>query len=190
MNDIANRIRELRDLLELSRKEVEIRSNGTIKASALSSFENAQSQISITYLKQLVAFYRQQGVDVGFDWLITGNGPAPTETSTLESNLAVIKEISFFKKMNANSVIYTSPKNILALNIEQGDVIGAVIAKKRIQKTKLCLIRLKNGEYILGLALDKSENIIIFDPDQVAIDSLPLEMVDNIYEIIWIRKFL
>ncbi|SMG59704.1 helix-turn-helix domain-containing protein [Cedecea sp. NFIX57] len=190
MKDIANRIRELRELLEISRKEVEIRSNGVIKASSLSSFENAQSQISISYLKQLVTFYQQQGVDVGFDWLITGNGPAPTESSTLESNLAVIKEISFFKKMNDNSIIYTSPKSIPSLNIEQGDIVGAVKTKKRTQKTKLCLIRLTDGEYILALTRESSENIITFDPDQAEVNSLPLEMVEDIYEIIWIRKFL
>lgn len=190
MKDIANRIRELREFLDISRKEVETRSGGLIKATSLSSFENAQSQISISYLKQLVEFYRGEGVEISFDWLIAGNGPGPSDSVTLESNLSVLKEVSFFKKNNHKSIIYTIAKPIISLNIAQGDIIGGVYSKKNTTHTKFRLIKLNNGETSLYLSKIEGKKVVFFDQEQQKISYLQLETVQDIYDVVWIRKFV
>ncbi|WP_158784360.1 helix-turn-helix domain-containing protein [Pantoea sp. BAV 3049] len=190
MKDIADRIRELRELLDISRKEVEIRSGGLIKATSLSSFENAQSQISISYLRQLVEFYKGEGIETSFDWLIAGNGPGPSDSVTLESNLSALKEVSFFKKNNYKSLIYTVTKSMTSLNIAQGDIIGGVYSKNNPTHSKFRLFKLNNGETCLYLSRVDGKKVVIFDQDQQKISYLPLETVQEIYDVVWIRKFI
>jgi len=190
MKDIAARIREIREYLDISRKEVEFRSGGLIKATSLSSFENAQSQISISYLKQLVEFYRREGVEISFDWLIAGNGPGPSDSVTLESNLSALKEVSFFKKNNYRSIVYTVTNPVPPLNIAQGDIIGGVCSEKNSTHTKFRLFRLNNGETCLHLSKIDGKKVVFFDQEQQKISHLPLETVQDIYDVIWIRKFV
>lgn len=190
MKDIAHRIRALRALLDISRKEVEMRSEGRIKATSLSTFENAQSTISIPYLRQLVYFYQTQGIVVGFDWLITGNGPRPSHRSVLESNISVIQEVAFFRKTNQHAIIHTATESLPFLYIEQGDIIGAVRTEKNMYRTAVRLFRLTSGESKIMLTKIFDGNVMTFDLSQTRLQSLPLETVEEIYDVVWLRKFL
>lgn len=186
MNELAIRLKTIRVRANLSRKDVEKLSAGDIKASSLSTFENAQSLISISYLRRIIDFYSSQGIDVSYDWLFTGYGIAPEEKSILSSNLSSIKESDFFKYSNENSIIITVDNESLEPLVSIGDLIGAVRVKMDFNGTKLCVINTNKG-LIVKPAKVINNGVVILDLNTKEMVFFDKDHIIDLYRVIWIR---
>jgi transcriptional regulator with XRE-family HTH domain len=160
-NQLPERLRLIRDMVGFSRREVEERSGGQINAASLSSYENNQSQISIVYIQKLVSFYSSQGITISYDWLITGFGDAPQESSRIDSNISSIKEANFFKKENRNSIIHTVETNDLSPIIKPGYIIGGILEQENTSKERIRIIRKNAGDIILCNSKIIDEKLIV-----------------------------
>lgn len=188
-NNIGSRLRLIREIKDLSRREVEDRSNGDIKAASLSSYENNQSQISINYIQKLVSFYSSIGIDIDYGWLITGIGNIPHEQSNIDTNVSSIKEAGFFKKENRNAIIHTIDNNELSPLIKIGYLIGGVTDKENDHKERIRLIRKVNGDIVIGNSKLIENKMIITDKNG-SISHLNMKDIESTYSIIWIRGFV
>lgn len=188
-NNIGSRLRFIREIKDLSRREVEERSNGDIKAASLSSYENNQSQISINYIQKLVSFYSSIGIDIDYGWLITGIGDIPHEQSNIDSNVSSIKEAGFFKKENRNSIIHTVDNETLSPLIKIGYLIGGVLDIDNNHKERIRLIKKVNGDIIIGNSKLIESKMIITDTNG-SISHLNMKDIESTYSIIWIRGFV
>lgn len=188
-NNIGSRLRLIREITDLSRREVEDKSNGDIKAASLSSYENNQSQISINYIQKLVSFYSSIGIDIDYGWLITGIGDIPHEQSNIDTNVSSIKEAGFFKKENRNAIIHTIDNDELSPLIKIGYLIGGVLDKENNQKERIRLIRKFNGDIVIGNSKLIEGKMIITDKNG-SISHLNMKDIESTYSIIWIRGFV
>ena len=189
MKELGIRLKTIRTKANLSRKDVEKLSSGEIKASSLSTFENAQSLISISYLRKLVEFYSSQGMDVSYDWVFTGYGIAPDDRSLFSSNLSAINESEVFKRSNENSIVITVDNSSLEPIVSIGDLIGAVKSKLDFTGTKLCVINTNNG-LVVKPAKIINNGVAILDlntKDMVFVDRVHIM---ELYRVIWIRGSL
>lgn len=189
MRELGIRLKAIRTRANLSRKDVENLSSGEINASSLSTFENAQSLISISYLRKLVEFYSSQGMDVSYDWVFTGYGIAPEDRTLFSSNLSAINESSLFKQSNDNAIVITVDNTSLEPIVSVGDLIGAVKTKMDFTGTKLCVINTNNG-LVVKPAKIINNGVVILDlntKDMVFVDR---EHITDLYRVIWIRGSL
>lgn len=63
MDTIGNRLRNIRESLNMTRKDVEIRSQGEFKESILAMYENGRRRLPVPRLKRLAELY---GVPVSY----------------------------------------------------------------------------------------------------------------------------
>jgi hypothetical protein len=176
----------IRETLGLSRKDVELLSGGDIKSASLSTFENNQSQISISYLRKLVSFYEEKGVDVSYDWIITGNGISPREKGLIANSLSAIEEMDLFKKKTANSIILTIETNEFRPLLTPGDVVGG-IRETSLQGLNLCIIR-KHTEYVLKLAQQFDAGLIVTTINSPELSIIYQNDISSVYRVVFIRS--
>ncbi|BEO88526.1 helix-turn-helix domain-containing protein [Serratia nevei] len=185
--EIGDRLRSIRERCGLTRKEVELQTNGEIKSASLSTFENNQSQISLRYLKVLLDFYRLKGVRSSYDWVISGDGMQPIEHEGLASNITAVKESAYFLQNNQNSKIITATTNRFSPYIKTGDFIGIIKRDSFTHELKLyTLMREDTPEFIFGKK-DK-ETSLIYYIDRSDIVTQENDLPHQIYEVIWVRK--
>lgn len=185
--EIGDRLRSIRERCGLTRKEVELQTNGEIKSASLSTFENNQSQISLRYLKVLLDFYRLKGVRSSYDWVISGDGMQPIEHEGLASNITAVKESAYFLQNNQNSKIITATTNRFSPYIKTGDFIGIIKRDSFTHELKLyTLLREDTPEFIFGKK-DK-ETSLIYYIDRSDIVTQENVLSHQIYEVIWVRK--
>ncbi|MBL5824306.1 helix-turn-helix transcriptional regulator [Serratia marcescens] len=185
--EIGDRLRSIRERCGLTRKEVELQTNGEIKSASLSTFENNQSQISLRYLKVLLDFYRLKGVRSSYDWVISGDGMQPIEHEGLASNITAVKESAYFLQNNQNSKIITATTNRFSPYIKTGDFIGIIKRDSFTHELKLyTLLREDTPEFIFGKK-DK-ETSLIYYIDRSDIVTQENVLPHQIYEVIWVRK--
>ncbi len=185
--EIGDRLRSIRERCGLTRKEVELQTNGEIKSASLSTFENNQSQISLRYLKVLLDFYRLKGVRSSYDWVISGDGMQPIEHEGLASNITAVKESAYFLQNNQNSKIITATTNRFSPYIKTGDFIGIIKRNSFTHELKLyTLMREDTSEFIFGKK-DK-ETSLIYYIDRSDIVTQENDLPHQIYEVIWVRK--
>ncbi|WP_341660305.1 helix-turn-helix transcriptional regulator [Vibrio sp.] len=188
MKDIAYRLRQIREVSGLSRKEVEQISLGVLKASSLSTFENNQSKISIHYLANLVQFYRNQSVNVSFDWVVNGEGITPSKQNNMLRNLSAVNEANFFRESHSNSIILSSD-TYFPPYINVGDFVGAVKNDDDKDKTKIRVIKIKDKGFSI-LEGSFFDDFFIYRTGDGELINLPSSNVLESYDIIWIRKNL
>lgn len=186
MTDINTRLKMIRETLGISRKDVELLSGGDIKAASLSTFENNQSQISISYLRKLVSFYEKQGIDISYDWLITGNGVNPREKTLIANSLSTIEEMDLFKKNTKNSIVITVATNEFQPILAPGDVVGG-IKETNLQGLNLCIIK-KHTEYVLKLAKQFDAGLIVTTINSPEFSVIYQNDISNIYRVVFIRS--
>lgn len=185
--EIGDRLRSIRERCGLTRKEVELQTNGEIKSASLSTFENNQSQISLRYLKVLLDFYRLKGVRSSYDWVISGDGMQPIEHEGLASNITAVKESAYFLQNNQNSKIITATTNKFSPYIKTGDFIGIIKRDSFTHELKLyTLLREDTPEFIFGKKDKETSLIYYIDRSDIVIQENVLS--HQIYEVIWVRK--
>lgn len=185
--EIGDRLRSIRERCGLTRKEVELQTNGEIKSASLSTFENNQSQISLRYLKVLLDFYRLKGVRSSYDWVISGDGMQPIEHEGLASNITAVKESAYFLQNNQNSKIITATTNRFSPYIKTGDFIGIIKRDSFTHELKLyTLLREDTPEFIFGKKDKETSLIYYIDRSDIVIQENVLS--HQIYEVIWVRK--
>lgn len=185
MNEIATRLKILRDVSALSRKDIEARSNGRIKYSSLSTYENGQSNVSVDYLRRLVDFYESQGVSVSYSWLIDGTGYAPMKNNQMAVNLSSISEISLFQQQNPNSIVLSSDKSYADF-IDVGDFLGGVKTTQNGKKLKLRILNIKDIGFIISHCAILGNNIFSIEDKKVS--EIEINKVIDYYDVIWVRK--
>lgn len=186
MKEISYRLKEIREKLGLSRKNIEEESNHEIKATSLSTFENNQSQISISYLKRLVSFYQKKGIHVNYDWLITGIGVSPEESNLIGNGLSLINETEYFKINNTQSIILTVKTNEFTPIIMIGDIIGAIKIAEPVFNAKLCAIK-TNDDFLIKIAKKTNSGIIIYNWNPIDVNIINPTNVVDIYQIVYFR---
>ena len=175
-----------RACLGMTRREVEVASGGEILASSLSSFENNQSKISISYLSKMISFYKSKGIVIDFEWLFTGVGFEPMQCIDINSNINVIKEASFFKDLNKSSILYTVDNNDFSPFINIGDVLGGVKCEKKHSGIKI--VNTVNLGLLLVNAYVDCECITYNTSREQNIKRLDYSVVVGVYDVVWIRK--
>lgn len=106
----AERIKLARNMLGLSRKEIEERFH--ISANTLQSWELGRNILTTKGAKRLSTFFVRQGLLCSDSWLLTGEGQLPkllegseSLPQTLTEDLVILSEIEAFKAINSDPVI-------------------------------------------------------------------------------------
>lgn len=170
----ASRIRHLRDLLGLTRPEIEARYG--IKQTTLSKWELGINKISPSQISRLVQIAQENSITCTKEWLLYGKGEeARTLGSHLENpssitdlkeykNLLLLKEIAAFKNIYKESEVLLVTDESMVPQFTPGDYVGGVripidklrshldspfIVKTRDSRIRLRRITISMGEIIL-----------------------------------------
>ena len=142
------RIRHLRNLLNINRREVEELSNHEIKSRALESIEAGRSKVSIDILQVIHDFFNKKNIVVSYEWIVTGIGKPPyildkNILNTANSN--IYKEVKYFEELNSRSITLTIQDNKLVPFCKIGDLIGGIQVDETAFSNDYIITKLNNN---------------------------------------------
>lgn len=168
-NHIGQRIKSLREKAGFSRSQFS--SKFGISASTLRSYESGDTSIPDVKM----AFFKNIFRDLGFDLDVF-----PTQTDTIldkESispssfhlnDINIKREIDFFKKINADFVLYTVTNNFMYPIFNPGDILGGIknFDKGSFQKFCgiICIVLDLDSEKFIGRVLDVNKDSVFISP--------------------------
>ncbi|WP_186647352.1 helix-turn-helix domain-containing protein [Fluviispira vulneris] len=161
-NKINDRITLLRNLLKLSRADVERKYQ--LSQETLKAWEYGKNNINNTNIDFLLNIYRNEGVLVTKEWLVKGTGISPTSSVTankinseefnflMDEPFQMEREIKFLLNLNPDYISFRVNNDSMTPKFQNDSI---VIGKKRfasdITKTvgKDCIIKIKGKKDIL-----------------------------------------
>jgi hypothetical protein len=139
---INSRLKGLRKILRVTRSF--IYNKYGLSQDTLKSWET-DKKITPNGLDKCLEIYRNEGISVTKEWVLTGNGPNPkisfdinryleeiTSNSSLHEindELLILEEINFFKNLSENSVVIMVKNNDMLPFYQPGDYVGGRFQK-------------------------------------------------------------
>lgn len=161
----GDRLKHVRSLLNLSRSYLE-KKHG-LPQPTLKAWENLPDALikSEEGVSRCIAIYRKEGIVLGKDWLLTGQGLAPQvsfnltqrfaqkDTSALnyeeDEELCMIRDANAFRESHSNAVILIVSNDEMRPFYKPGDYVGGRLRYNENIETvinKDCIIQLKDGD--------------------------------------------
>lgn len=206
----ANRLKRLRNLANLSRKEV--CQGSTINLNTLIGWEVARhGGLTAAGARKFLNRILQEGVICSEEWLLQGNGVEPyivpgitkiNETVPPETDIQiqhVLSEIALFKKHHPSGVNMMVTDESMMPSFRKGDFVCGCIISLEDAKNYLgipCIILTSDGKQVLrNMTIDRMNNAFCLLADNLSAESYePLVLYDMspiyIAPVIWHRKLL
>lgn len=181
MSSIDTRLKQVRTILDLTRKDVEKETGGSINQSSLANYETGSSQLSIPYLLKIYHYYSDK-ISLDLNWLLTGIGKEPFKNSELK--IDIVNEITSYKENNINSLVICSSKDIPPL-IKVGDFIGATPSSKTSDHS-LWIIQKKNGDIEIETGHVINDIFVFTANDDIS--SINMDDISKLLKVDFIRK--
>lgn len=191
MND---RIRKLRDLLSINRREVEELSDGKIKSRALESIEAGRSMVSMTMLQTIHDFYNKNNIVVSYEWIITGVGKPPyiLNKNVLENvNFNVFEEAKYFEELNPRAITLTVQDDKLIPVCKVGDLIGGIQVDEVEFNNDYIITKLNNeiNIYKAKSYIDRNVHVLMDSRNEIQ-EIVQFKVIEYFYKIVWVRSYL
>ncbi len=123
------RIRLARNMVGLSRKEVEERFS--ISANTLQSWESDKNTLTQKGAKRLNEVFIQLGLLCSEEWFLSGNGQMPMLLKEklslpidINEDICILREIEVFRAINPDPIVITISDNVMEPIYEIGDYVG------------------------------------------------------------------
>ena len=191
---MKDRIRKLRSLLNINRREVEELSAGKIKSRALESIEAGRSMVSVTMLQTIHDFYNTNNIVVSYEWIITGVGKPPYEINknVLENvNLNIFEEAKYFEILNPRSIIITVQDDILVPVCKTGDLIGGIQIDEGVFDNDYIITKLDDDINIYKAKSYVDRNVhVLMDARNEIREIVQFKVIECFYKLVWIRSYL
>lgn len=206
------RIKQLRLMAGFTRKEFQNKFN--INQNTLHAWENGRSLLTKKGALKIITAMNSIGIECSLAWLMDGIGNKPSFSNNfktpehlnlyqeknlgyMENNLELLKEIEFFKKNNAENIVFLISDDGMLPIYDIGDFVGGrkVIQSFEQYSGYSCIIELSDGITIVRKikfnhtthtlnAFCLNQDTSIFEP--VLYDIHPL----SIAPIVWHRRTL
>ncbi len=125
----GRRIKLARNMLGLTRKELETRFN--ISVNTLQAWEFNKNILTDKGAKKLNGVFAKLGLLCSTDWLLTGEGQVPillqdlsTLPNEMNENLCILREIETFKALNPSPIVVIVNDNGMEPIYSIGDYVG------------------------------------------------------------------
>ncbi|APC96185.1 helix-turn-helix transcriptional regulator [Francisella tularensis subsp. novicida] len=188
------RIRQLRDLININRREVEELSDGKIKSRALESIESGRSSVSIEMLQAIHDFYNKHNIVISYEWIITGVGKPPymLDKSILNTtNINIYKEAKYFEDLNPRSISLTVQDNKLVPFCKIGDLIGGIQVEEKAFSNEYVITKVNNNINTYKIKSYEDRNVhVLMDAKNEIQEIVTFKEIEYFYKIVWVRSYL
>lgn len=161
----GNRIKLARNMLGLSRKELEERFH--ISVNTLQAWETDKNTLTEKGAKKLNAAFTRLGLLCTEDWLLTGNGQIPillqnnlALPNEMDEDICILREIEVFKALNPSPIVVIINDNGMEPIYSIGDFVGG--NRKSIHQIETligenCIIETLQGDTLVRKILKGSK---------------------------------
>ncbi len=146
-----SRLRFLRSLSGLTRKEVEIKYK--MPEITLRKWETGQSPLTSKGLDRCIAIYNTEGISVNRSWLDEGLGPFPGFIEQFaRQSFNINADLEYFKKSYRGCIIYQVENENMLPQYKPKDFVIGFVHNGEIEELngKDCIARLNTNETIFG----------------------------------------
>lgn len=187
---VAERLKNLRNAIGLTRKEIEIIHN--VKSPSLISWEKGHRIPKKDKAELLASVFKNHGIPCTVDWILKGKGPDPLEVAAQNPEEAyLLKEVHRFQSFHKNSLIIQVEDQYMSPWINKGDFVGGVfVGLEEIERfvEQVCIVQTRDFGTRIRLVQksdnDTSYNLISFSNKG---DILNVEL-EAVARIVFLRR--
>lgn len=145
-----SRLRFLRSLTGLTRSAIELKYN--LPEITLKKWETGKLLLSAKAITKCITIYRNEGITVTENWLLTGTGIPPNlYPNDYVQSFSYGKDIDYFKQQYPNCIICSISSEEMLPKYKPKDIVIGFITEREIAiyHNLDCIIQMKNGDILL-----------------------------------------
>ena len=199
----AARLKKIRLYLGLTREQLS--KSITISQYTIRSWENGHKNFTEKSIKRFVsALKKKLHFDCSFEWLMHGTGKSPIsqyeeqkskdifdELIVDPCHLNILNEVALFKKLNNQANLIAVSNNAFYPLAAPGDYIGLLAIDNSNLKNyidKMLYLTFQDNASFFGLLKKHQKIFQLIQLSDGTIHDLKISNLENIFQLIWLRK--